>query len=37
VLTTTREVIALLQLPTMQPASNEDAAMTVDTMREVNA
>ena len=37
VLTTTREVIALLQLPTMQLAGNKGAAMAVDTMREVNA
>ena len=35
-LTTTREVIALLELPTMQLAGDEGPAMTVDTVREVD-
>ena len=36
-LTAPRQVIALLELPTVQPAGNKGAAMTVDTMREVDA
>ena len=36
VLTAPRQVIALLELPTMQLAGNKGAAMTVDTMREVD-
>ena len=36
-LTAPRQVIALLELPTMQLAGNKGPAMTVDTMREVNA
>ena len=36
-LTAPRQVIALLELPTMQLAGDQGAAMTVDTMREVDA
>ena len=36
VLTAPRQVIALLELPTMQLAGNKGPAMTVDTMREVD-
>ena len=35
-LTAPRQVIALLELPTMQLAGNKGPAMTVDTMREVD-
>ena len=35
-LTTTRQVVALLELPTMQLTGNKGPAMTVDTMREVD-
>ena len=35
-LTTSREVITLLELPTMQLASDKGPAMAVDTMREVD-
>ena len=35
-LTAPRQVIALLELPTMQLAGDKGAAMTVDTMREVD-
>ena len=36
VLTAPRQVIALLELPTMQLAGNKGPAMAVDTMREVD-
>ena len=36
VLTASRQVIALLELPTMQLAANKGPAMAVDTMREVD-
>ena len=36
VLTAPRQVIALLELPTMQLAGDEGPAMTVDTVREVD-
>ena len=36
VLTAPRQVIALLELPTMQLAGDKGPAMAVDTMREVN-
>ena len=36
VFTAPRQVIALLELPTMQLASDEGPAMAVDTMREVD-
>ena len=36
-LTAPRQVIALLELPTMQLAGNKGPAMAVDTMREVDA
>ena len=36
VLTAPRQVIALLELPTMQLAGDEGPAMAVDTMREVD-
>ena len=35
-LTASRQVIALLELPTMQLAGNKGPAMAVDTMREVD-
>ena len=35
-LTAPRQVIALLELPTMQLAGDKGPAMTVDTMREVD-
>ena len=35
-LTAPRQVIALLELPTMQLAGNKGPAMAVDTMREVD-
>ena len=36
VLTASRQVITLLELPTMQLAGNKGPAMAVDTMREVD-